>query len=495
MICPKCRANNKKGSKFCGGCGYDLAAHKKKNTYRRTNWAVQFVCIFLAAALSLGFIFFLYSQNNDIADISFSELFSKKEASTGRISNRDTAKALEIAQLYNVPPGQDESQPGLSLKELDSSSSRYDLKRIKLIGKAAAVELVEDLLETDWPEAWVIKLVDSEEELIAVYRGDGGRIDAGDTLEVDGVFYAEHDGILAYNIRHLPMNPIEEEENLMWLYRLLILSVVWFVFSVFFITRKSISRKSSSYLNPSLLVLCLVIPLLMTGCEIVMMTNINEDGSGTVSTSLSRAKEDLEFVREIPEMTTYLDVLMQDFREQGIRVENTIAGEQEMFSFQRDFQSFDQLNSEADLLSDESWFEVEKLEDGDDIVFRYYGELNTAVLFNNLDNLPSYARDEATKELNASNFVFYVSLPGEVTYTNGLPPSGGRLEWEIRNNEINQIVAESRIVDAEKPVKPAEHKKKIIIIAIGALFLVSTLIFIIGFLSFKKRNSRKREQQ
>jgi hypothetical protein len=275
------------------------------------------------------------------------------------------------------------------------------------------------------------------------------------------------------------------------LFRITALCAFWFFFSVNLLLWKSFKYRAVNSKSVLLAVLFLAGSWLLSGCRVDMLTVIHDDGSGTVTASLSRPKDDVDFVFQIPEMKGYLDAVIMDFQGQGIKTENMLNGNLEIFTFQRDFLMPDEVYSNSDLLAGQTWFQLDRIQDGVDTIFRYYGELSTKAFYENMENLPYYAADEINKELDAAEFNFSLVLPGEITYTNGLPASGNKLQWEIRRNDVTQIVAESRI--AGQPVSNASRLSgdHLIAFTAGILFLLGSVFFLVAMIAFKPKKQKK----
>lgn len=442
--------------------------------------------ILLSLMFSAGLVYFLNEQNSAILSFNLEEVFTHKQTSAGRISGGDITTAEKIALLHTQPGEKDSDLAQLSVDDLLKNPKGYDQKRVNLIGNLTAKEERQNFQKTDWQDAAVLTVAGDGGDTLVVYRGDASRLGVGDILQVDGVYHAEENALLAYNLRRLSNSPFRDEKSNLNLYRVLVLAVLWFLNSVNFLLWKASAFQAKRAQNLVILLLVLAVPFFLTGCRVDMLTVVNEDGSGTVNASLARPREDVDFIRRMPEMSAYLDALISGFRDQGIQVEGMLNGDLEIFSFQRTFQLPGEIYSENDPLGKETWFELERYQDGGDTIFRYYGVLNTTVLYENLDELPGYAVDEVTAELDNTHFSFALVLPGELTYTNGLTPKGNKAAWEIRNNDLIEIVAESRLAGASWGRGTAGQDVTVIKFAIGALFISANIIFLVGLLAFRE---------
>jgi hypothetical protein len=492
MKCPNCTSTNHKGSRFCKRCGADLSTWKANQQSDRVSLAYLTGGILISILLITGFLFGMKSLNNTFFEIDLQEL-QKQESPivTNKISKSELARAENIANHFITPAVKDKDAAPLSLDTVMDDTGTYDLKRVSIIGDLVYLENVVSFREQDWPSATIIKLASMDHDLLLVYRGDPRLLIPGDTVVIDGLYIASEGGMLAYNIKHAVSNSFLERKENMWMLRWLTLSAICFLFSISFVLWKTFYHKTKIIRHLSTILLFMVTTMIISACRVEMVTVINEDGSGTISTTLRRAKEDVDYMREIPQMNAYLDAILEEMRGQGVYSETMRSRQDEIITFQRHFESIEKAYSESDIQAGETWFDVDRFVDGDDTVIRYYGMVDTSTIYNNLDNLPSYAVEPVREELDASVISMKLILPGLVTYHNGLTAGNNSVEWEIRNDDITEIVAESRIANTQIASTTKSNLPATIRIVSMILFGVSLLLLLFGLLGWKKRKQQR----
>ena len=135
-----------------------------------------------------------------------------------------------------------------------------------------------------------------------------------------------------------------------------------------------------------------------------------------------------------------------------------------------------------------TWFDIARFEEGDEIVYRYQGMLDTRASYENLGSLPSYAISEARKELDSTEFQFTLILPGVVGYANGGTATGSRITWDIRNNDLNQIVGESRLPKSGLTGFQSGDPQSMVRMATGLLFILGNILMLVFLFGFRKKS-------
>lgn len=186
--------------------------------------------------------------------------------------------------------------------------------------------------------------------------------------------------------------------------------------------------------------------LLLPGCTMDVSTVINPDGSGTISVTLSQVAEDVDFIRQMPNMADYLNAWRDSLRKQGVLIDISRRGENEYIFLQNRFDDLDGISTPMDLPGDvKTWIAVTMDSTPFETVYRYAAVVDTTTLYQGSPGMDSRVQAEVVKELNQMQFTYSVILPGEITYTNATRQKANRMIWDIRMNAQNELKAESRL--------------------------------------------------
>jgi ribosomal protein L40E len=501
LSCPKCNSPNPPSAKFCYKCGWRLTVPKesvrKKTpflTHRVQYWLFTIAFSMFVLLLSGGAIWYLVSLNAKIIDFSFElnavrNLDKPQVTYSGRISDRELQKILTIAQSFSNPNSRKETRDIVGPDTLLANPSRYKNRTVIVVGQLSRNAEVETIFENDWSTAYVLGIWANGKEIPVIYRGDGERLKPGDFIQVEGVFIDDGKGIHADKVIRLEADPAAQERERLWLLRASIVVFLWLVFctSVFLwrAFRKSwFSRFSAS----ALLILLLSV---LTGCTMDFVTIINPDGSVIMTTTFARSKEDIDFLRQAPGMSGYLDSWITNLRHDGLLAENYQIGDREIFFLQREFGSLKQLSTAETIEGVGSWTYVTKYIEGDKLIFRAMALVDTTVLYSDLTNLNSSAAAEIQKELDSSFMSYTFVLPGNVTYHNGNLLNNHRIEWKLRLNDRNELIAESELPLTNVIENQVSVRNQIIhglLLIAGA----STLVLIFGIVHYRIPKGREK---
>lgn len=442
----------------------------------------------LTIALAAGLMVFVREQNPAIFQADWKSLTGREEVSfSKRVSEREMARAERMTAWFSNPAELKTHPEPISAEELLTKRSQYDGKRVTIIGAVSKNASVDMLQENDWPTAAILNLQAQEDDVLVLYRGDTRLIQPGEVIRVDGRFLAEEEGVLAYSISRLDANPLQNAENTLWLFRLLLAAVLWFVLGLSLVAWRSFRAKFTPYSSIILVLLALAMPLVSAGCTVEMTTVIQEDGGAFISAALTRSREDIDFIRSIPGMEGYMSAIIADLRDRGVRVENFIKGDDETFYLQNVTYNLEELAGTEGSDAGGSWFDISRYADGEEIVFRYNGAVDTRAFYENIENMPSYALSEIQEELDSTSVIFTMIMPGEVTYTNGEVSSGNRVTWQIRNNDFNQVVAESRLPNPAAAAVEGSESTQVLKLAIGGLFITGNILVLIFLLGMRNK--------
>jgi hypothetical protein len=495
IACPKCNSPNPPAAKFCYKCGGLLAVSKDSSSKRTPfltppvqYWLFTIAFSLFVLLLSGGAIWYLVSLNAKIIDFS-TEINAVRSINnpqftfSRRISDRELQKLLPVAQSFSNPNSRKETRDSVSPDTLLANPSRYINRTVIVVGQLSRNAEVENLFDNGWPTAYVLGVWANGKEIPVVYRGDGERLKAGDFIQVEGVFIDDGKGIHADKVILLDADPQAQERERLWLLRASMGVFLWLVFCTsVFLWRAFRKNWFSRFLLTSTL-LILLFPTL-TSCTMDFTTIIYSDGSGVMTTTLARSKEDIDFLRQAPGMAGYLDSWITNLRYDGMLAENYQIGDQEAFFLQREFGNLEELSTTEAIEGVGSWIYATKYIEGNRLIFRVIALVDTTVLYTGLTNLNSNAAAEIQKELDNSVMSYSFVLPGNIAYHNGKLLGNDRVGWDLRLNDKNEIIAESQL-----PLTVANEALSLsrnqIILDLLLIAVASTLVLIFGIVHYR----------
>jgi len=508
LSCSQCGGRNPANAHFCFKCGAELtrpaldggretqipqppsrAKSKAVPSYRAQFWLLTIAGMLFVLLLTGGSVWFVTSLNPDIIDIE-DDLKAIKISKTAqftyseRVTDRELQKLLPVAEHYTNPKNREESTEAITPDLLLSNPSKYDGRTVIVYGELSRRAVVQNLLENDWPQAYILGIWANGKEVSVIYRGYVDHLNPGDIVQVEGVFVADGKGINADRVTRLEVDPQEQQHESLWLLRASIAVFLWLIFCTSMFLWRAFRRNWFRNHLVSTITLFIGVSILMAGCTMDITTVINPDGSGLVTSSFTRAKEDIDFLREMPGMTEYMDAWISNLRQDGMFVENWIEGENETFFMQRTYGNLDDLSETQSSEEPASWLYATKYTEDNFIVFRFMALVDTTAFYQVAEGLSSSAAEEIRKELDQAEMKYSLVLPGEIVYHNSTEVRGNRISWMLRMNDHNEIVAESRLPlpVAENPMtSSAERVKQILLIIV----IVSTVLLIISLLGYR----------
>ena len=238
------------------------------------------------------------------------------------------------------------------------------------------------------------------------------------------------------------------------------------------------------------LALLLGLILLTVGCTMDISTVIHPDGSGTVSVELSETIENIDFIRQMPNMADYLLAWQASLRKQGIMIDDTRQGDREYIFLQRRFYSLEELSSPVDLPGDvKAWIYAVSEQGTFETHYRFSAIVDTTGLYESAPGIDPNALREVHKLLDAMQMTYSVTLPGEILFSNADRQQGNKLAWDIRMNAFNEIKAESRLDHRER----IELARKAII-ALGLVVGCSAVVLTFALLRLVRKRKASSDQ-
>lgn len=510
-ICLRCGSRNPQNARFCYRCGAALAwsglgvsreiplprpTSKLKSkavlSPRVQFWLLTISGIIFTLLLTGGGVWWVISLNPSIIDVETIRPTATNQPSfSEKITDRELLKLLPIAEQFSNPKIREASAEAITPDVLLSNTSKYENRTVVVYGKLSRRAVVQNPLENDWPQAYILRIWANGKEVSVVYRGYVDHLNPGDTIQVEGVFVADGKGIHADKVTRLEKDPQEQQRENLWLLRASIAVFLWLIFCTSMFLWRAYRRNWLKHHLVSTILLFLGVSILMAGCTMDITTVINPDGSGLVTSSFTRAKEDIDFLREMPGMNEYMDAWISNLRQDGMFVENWIEGENETFFLQRVFGNLDDLSETQSSEGPASWLYATKYTEGNFIVFRFMALVDTTAFYQVTEGLSSSAAEEIRKELDQAEMNYSLVLPGEIVYHNSIEVHGNRISWLLRMNDRNEIVAESRLpMPVAEPLtfSSVERIKQSLLI----VFIASTILLIVSLLGYHLPKGKKK---
>lgn len=497
--CSRCGTPTRPGAAFCPVCGAKLENPVPvPQTFRgappvpvmtspvKARRPAGFTALsLLALVLTAGFIALLAGAliglRPDLARFSGTE---ERTALTvpAEFTYEESEKLRLIAAAFRNPAEPPAVLPAALQAPADGTPPPADPLPVDLEGEVLRVRLAENLLGRDWPQAYVLTLRSSTGLNTVLYRGAAGLLRSGDRVRVRGLAVESGGGILADRVENLSPLTHTDEETL-WLMRA---AAGVFLYGMaclaVFLWRAQRVRWLRTALP--LMLLGLLLGPSLSACSMNVHTTLLPDGSGRVGLTIGEKAENVSFLRQIPGVADLMDAWIANARAAGMQVDESRQGEEQIIFVQRPFGRPDEL-AQAALLPGEggSWVYAEQFREGDVLVTRYTALVDTSALLVTSEDTDPQAASQMRSEMSAMDFRYTLSLPGEVAYHNGAQQSGNQLTWQLRMDDSNQIVAESRLVTAPQGLPP--RTRLLAWAGIGAAFGLFTLLLVLGFRLFR----------
>lgn len=511
LSCSQCGGQNPANAHYCFKCGAELtrpaleggretqlpqppskAKSKPVLSPRIQFWLLTISGLLFILLLTGGGVWWIISLNPSIIDVDTIRSPATNQLSfSEKVTDRELLKLLPVAEQFSNPKIRETSAEAITPDLLLSNTSKYNNRTVVVYGKLSRRAVVQNLLENDWPQAYILGIWANGKEVSVVYRGYVDHLNPGDIVQVEGVFVADGKGIHANSVTRLEVDPQEQERESLWLLRASVVVFLWLIFCTSMFLWRAFRRNWFKHHLVSTIILFLGVSILMAGCTMDITTVINPDGSGLVTSSFTRAKEDLDFLRQMPGMNEYMDAWISNLRQDGMFVENWIEGENETFFLQRAFGNLDDLSETQSSEGPASWLYATKYTEGNYIVFRFMALVDTTAFYQVAEGLSSSAAEEIRKELDQADMNYSLVLPGEIVYHNSTDVRGNRISWLLRMNDRNEIVAESRLplpVVVNPKASSAERVKQILLIIV----IASTILLIISLLGYRLPREQRR---
>jgi hypothetical protein len=388
-----------------------------------------------------------------------------------------------VLDYRNVSEYKDLKLLGNSISGASSASEQIPVKGARFIGRLAGGSVLQSGKKG---QPLVIKLEVNfgGNRIPVVYYGPAGGFQNGDTLLIEGVYITEVHGVAAQLVRDLSMRaaPSLSEDDTMLL-RTAGIVLLWALLCVsFFIWRLNLRRWRNAKASPvapvAMLISIVILAFSLTGCSINISTTLRTDGTGTTTILVQESRENMDFLRSAPGISGYLSAMVRDLKALGVMFDQYIEGDQEFTLLQQNVSNASGGAGDAFPLEG-SWTAVQQYTEGNEDVLRFLCVVDTRTLYADSPGLSPDAARTLREQLDQVTMTYDLYMPGRIVYHNGDERTNQRVTWQLRMNESNYLVAETRLPAAKKGALLFENPY--LWIAIVLVFLVATLLLIASF--------------
>jgi hypothetical protein len=223
----------------------------------------------------------------------------------------------------------------------------------------------------------------------------------------------------------------------------------------------------------------------LSGCRMDISTIIHADGTGAMNVRFAEATENVDFLRQMPNMADYFRSWISDLRMQGMMVDESRQGQETVIFIQNRFASLDALatplsGQEQDAL--QTWVYATRDDVGVHTTYRFSGAMDTTVFYRAASGIDSRAQAEVRKQLDQMSLTYSVTLPGKIVYSNADMVVGNRMTWKIKMNARNEMQAESRLEVATQ----ADLFRRVAT-AIGAMWAFSLVLTLYAAIAYRRK--------
>jgi hypothetical protein len=321
-----------------------------------------------------------------------------------------------------------------------------------------------------------------ETRIPVVYYGPINTFQIDDKLFIEGVYISEVNGIAAQRVEQIAANkPIPPTEETQILLKVTLIVILWTLLCAsIFLWKKNLKRwwQANPILFSSTSILLPLLPaiILLSSCTVDLSTTLKKDGSGTTSILVHESSENLDFLRSAPGISGYMYAVINQVKDSGALFEQYIEGDQEVIFLQRDINNSGSGYGNTYPMEG-SWTYVQEYQEGNEEILRFIGVIDTRTLYNN-ENLASDVAGALSDELDQINMTYHLAVPGKLVYSNGMEETNGQVSWQIRMNDINYLVAETRFPKEDRA--DLSSNSRVLVIILALIFILSTLFLIVS---------------
>jgi len=381
---------------------------------------------------------------------------------------------------HNVDTYEELNRLSTSITMNQSESKSIEFTGVSFVGQLLGGSVLQNG-SGGQPLVVLMEVLFNDTRIPVVYYGPIDTFNYEDKLLIQGVYVKEANGVAAQHVEQIETKELAKpaEETLIML-RMALIVVLWGILCAsIFIWKINIKRWWQAnpilFSSTGVLLTLLLLSILLSGCNIDLSTTLNRDGSGMTNVLVYESRENLNFLRSAPGISGYLSAVIKQIKKSGAVFEQYIEGDQEVFFLQRYLNNYSSSTGNTYPLEG-SWVYVQNYQEGGEDVLRFLGVIDTRTLYSNTDNLGSDVASALRDELSKIVMNYHLIIPGRLVYHNGKEEANRQVSWQIRMNDINYLVAETRF--------PIQNKNGLssysmgIWITLGILFSISTVFLI-----------------
>ncbi len=307
--------------------------------------------------------------------------------------------------------------------ELKADPERYQQRIVLLAGEPASAG-AEGGLSVAAFEA-------DGARIIVGYPGGGAAFSAGKAVSVAGLLAPTGDELLALAVS--PGVPGDTGRNRDLALLTLIAAATFAAAAVFVRVRRSLNRRA---VMAAALVAGLLASTLIGGCDIVIRTEVNRDGSGTVNTRVVTGSDSMTELMDLPNAESFIESWSTSQEKLGLKVERTAN----QLKVDRAFATLEDFGATSGATGT-SWSRLGSVDLPDGRHVFFVASLDTTTIFPDApaEGADTTAYDKLKEEIDASTLKYELKLPGTVLGSNG----DGEGTWEVAMGARRFMFAES----------------------------------------------------
>jgi hypothetical protein len=423
----------------------------------------------------------------------------------GWISNSSSSDANEtlqsLANIFLNPSNLDYRKVsnyqelrllGTKITTVSSISKQIQFTGVRFVGQLIGGYVLQS--GKDGQPLVVTMVVDFDGNRIPiVYYGPVSNFNYDDTLLIEGVYITEANGVAAQRVQQLATSvSTRPSADTMILLRYSGIVLLWTLLCVsIFIWKLNLRRwryTKTLLLSPIATLFCLLpLTVFLAGCSIDLSTTLSPDGTGITTILAQESRQNMDFLRSAPNISGYMSALIRDIKESGAMFEQYIEGDQELFFLQRYFNNSSGGTGNTFPIEG-SWITVQLYTEGYEEVMRFLGVVDTRALYSDSTGISSDVANAIRDQLNQISMTYHLNVPGHIAYHNGDETTNQQVSWQLRMNESNYLVAETRFPAGNKMVSASNSLY--IWIGLGVVFLIATLFLLASFLVGSTSNNK-----
>lgn len=312
------------------------------------------------------------------------------------------------------------------------------------------------------------------ETIVVGYPGGSGRFSAGTMVSVAGVLSPKGDEILALAVSDGVPGQSGRNRDLAML--TLAASAAFALAAVFLRVRRRLDRRAVA---AATVVAALLSAGLLGGCEIVIRTEVNRDGSGTVNTQVITGTESMEELMGLPNAQAFIDSWIASQEKLGLTVHRTTN----QLKVDRTFSALEDFGT-TNSMAEGSWSHLGSadLPDGRHVFFAALMDTSSVYPDAPEEGADTTAFDKLTEEIDASTLRYELKLPGTLLGEN----SDSKGVWQLSMGDKRFLFAES-LTGASEADSRLVAAQAVWVDVVRWLFAVSAGLVCFGALAYPWR--------